>query len=55
MSAEEALALAQAAVEDPAVASDPGALRERCATLETARAEVERLYGRWAELEAKVT
>jgi len=50
---EERLAAAQAAVEDPAVASDPKALQERCATLETVRKDVERLYARWAELEEK--
>ena len=50
---EERLALAQAAVEDPAVATDPKALQERCEELETARQEVERLYARWAELEEK--
>jgi ATP-binding cassette subfamily F protein uup len=50
---EDRLAAAQAAVEDPTVASDPKALQERCAALETARKDVERLYARWAELEAK--
>ena len=53
LAGETALAAAQAAVEDPAVASDPAALQARCTTLETARAEVERLYARWAELEEK--
>jgi ABC transport system ATP-binding/permease protein len=50
---ENRLAAAQAAVEDPVVASDPKALQERCAALETARKDVERLYARWAELEEK--
>jgi ABC transport system ATP-binding/permease protein len=50
---EERLVAAQAAVEDPAVASDPKALQERCAALETARKDVEGLYARWAELEEK--
>jgi len=50
---EDRLAAAQAAVEDPAVASDPKALQERCAALEAARKDVERLYARWAELEEK--
>jgi ABC transport system ATP-binding/permease protein len=40
-------------VEDPAIASDPTALQQRYAALEAARVEVERLYARWAELEAK--
>jgi ATP-binding cassette subfamily F protein uup len=53
LEAENRLAAAQAAVEDPAVATDPAALQERCNALEGARREVERLYGRWAELEGK--
>ncbi|HEX4961343.1 MAG TPA: ABC-F family ATP-binding cassette domain-containing protein [Thermoanaerobaculia bacterium] len=53
LEAEESLTAAQEAVEDPAVASDPKALQDRCAVLETARQEVERLYARWAELEEK--
>ena len=36
-----------------AVASDPAALAARYAAAEAARAEVERLYARWAELEGK--
>ena len=51
--AEAAMEAARAAAEDPAIASDPGALGERYAALETARVEVDRLYARWAELEAK--
>jgi len=53
LAAETALTECQAAVEDPAVASDPAALRARWEALESARAEVARLYARWAELEAK--
>ncbi|HEV2856323.1 MAG TPA: ABC-F family ATP-binding cassette domain-containing protein [Thermoanaerobaculia bacterium] len=53
LEAEDRLASAQSAVEDPAVATDPKALQERCEALETARREVERLYARWAELEEK--
>ena len=53
LEAEAACAACQQAVEDPAVASDPIALRERWAALQSARAEVDRLYGRWAELEGK--
>jgi ABC transport system ATP-binding/permease protein len=53
LEAEDRLATAQQAVEDPAVATDPKALQERCEALETARREVERLYARWAELEVK--
>ena len=43
---EEQLAL-------PEIASDSGKVTELYATLEAARAEVERLYARWSELEAK--
>jgi ATP-binding cassette subfamily F protein uup len=39
--------------EDPAIASDPAALQARYAALDAARADVNRLYARWAELEAK--
>jgi ABC transport system ATP-binding/permease protein len=53
LEAEAALATAQAAVEDPAVASNPTELQARCAAMEAARVEVERLYARWAELEEK--
>ncbi|HEY9420397.1 MAG TPA: ATP-binding cassette domain-containing protein, partial [Thermoanaerobaculia bacterium] len=53
LEAEEALTIAQAAVEDPAVASNPTELQARCAAMEAARVEVERLYARWAELEEK--
>jgi len=41
------------AAEDPGIAADPAALQARHAALEAARAEVARLYARWAELEAK--
>ena len=53
LEAEEALTAAQQAVEDPAVATDSAALQARCAALEEARQNVERLYARWAELEEK--
>jgi ABC transport system ATP-binding/permease protein len=51
--AEKSMEASRVAAEDPAIASDPDALRERYAALEAARAEVDRLYTRWAELEAK--
>ncbi len=54
LAAEDALARSQEAMEDPAVASDPQALQDRLAALAAAQAEVERLYARWTELEAKV-
>ncbi|MFP5285935.1 MAG: ATP-binding cassette domain-containing protein, partial [Thermoanaerobaculia bacterium] len=54
LEAEDALAAAQAAVEDPAVATNPAELQARCEALEASRGEVERLYARWAELEEKL-
>ncbi|MBI3250130.1 MAG: ABC-F family ATP-binding cassette domain-containing protein [Deltaproteobacteria bacterium] len=52
--AEEMLTERQQALEDPAVASDPAALQQRYEALAAARAAVETLYARWAELEEKV-
>jgi len=54
LAAEESLAEEQRAVADPVVATDASALAERWQRLEAARAEVERLYARWAELEGKL-
>lgn len=54
LEAESRLEDCQAAVADPAVASNAGALQERFAALQEAQTEVERLYQRWAELEAKL-
>jgi ATP-binding cassette subfamily F protein uup len=51
--AEERLASAERAAADPAIASDAAVLHERYTELEATRAEVDRLYARWAELEAK--
>jgi ABC transport system ATP-binding/permease protein len=53
--AEERLAAAEAAIADPAVLSDAGALHELTLALDTHRRDVERLYERWAELEEKTT
>jgi ATP-binding cassette subfamily F protein uup len=53
LEAEEAVEACRGAAEDPAIASDAAALQERYAALAAARAEVERLYSRWAELEAR--
>ena len=53
LEAESALAQCLLAAEDPAIASEPEALQERLTAAETARAGVDRLYARWAELEAK--
>ena len=54
LDAEAAVATHERAAEDPSIASNPAALQERYAALESARAEVDRLYARWAELEAKL-
>ncbi|HET7437372.1 MAG TPA: ABC-F family ATP-binding cassette domain-containing protein [Thermoanaerobaculia bacterium] len=54
LAAEEKLAEAKRRAEDPAVASDGTELTKRFAALAAAQAEVERLYARWAELEAKL-
>ena len=53
LAAELAVEACQRGVDDPAIASDPTALQERYAALEAARADVDRLYARWAELESK--
>jgi ATP-binding cassette subfamily F protein uup len=53
LDAETAVVACRRAAEDPGVASDPAALHARYAALEAARAEVARLYARWAELETK--
>jgi ATP-binding cassette subfamily F protein uup len=53
LEAESALEACRRAAADPAIASDAIALQTRHAALEAARAEVDRLYSRWAELEAK--
>ncbi len=53
VAAEAAAATCEAALHDPAVRSDAAALHERCAALDAARAEVDRLYARWSELDAK--
>lgn len=50
--AEETVTACQAAAGDPAIVSDAEALRSRYAALEAAQAEVDRLYVRWAELDA---
>ena len=54
LNAEQSLEAARAAMQAPEVVSDPVALQQRYAEMQAAEAEVERLYARWAELEAKV-
>ncbi|HEX9819102.1 MAG TPA: ABC-F family ATP-binding cassette domain-containing protein [Methylomirabilota bacterium] len=53
LDAERAVEACRREAEDPAIASDALALQQRYAALEAARAEVNRLYARWAELEAR--
>jgi ATP-binding cassette subfamily F protein uup len=53
LDAETAREACRRAAEDPAIASDPVALQARHTALDAARTEVDRLYARWAELEAK--
>jgi ABC transport system ATP-binding/permease protein len=53
LAAEEGVTACQAAVNDPAIVSSAPVLQERCAALQAAQVEVERLYARWAELDAK--
>ncbi len=55
LQAEETIATCQAAVEDPAIASNSTALQERSSALEAAKTAAERLYVRWTELEGKQT
>jgi ATP-binding cassette subfamily F protein uup len=53
LAAETALAAAREAMDDPAVAADAAALTARYAAQAAAQSAVDRLYARWAELEAK--
>jgi ATP-binding cassette subfamily F protein uup len=55
LAAEARMAEARKRAEDPAIASDSAALQARFGEMAAAQTEVERLYARWAELEAKVT
>ncbi|HET8646768.1 MAG TPA: hypothetical protein VFO85_14835, partial [Vicinamibacteria bacterium] len=52
--AEQRLEACRRAAHDPAVMSDHQALTERLGALAAAQSEVEDLYARWAELEAKL-
>jgi len=53
LDAETAVEVCRQAAEDPGIAADPAALQTRYAALAAARDLVDRLYVRWAELEAK--
>ena len=54
LKAEERLSAAQARAGDPSIATSPGKLAEAIKELDAAQAEVDRLYARWGELEAKI-
>ena len=51
--AEEKVSRAEAALEDPAIATDAEELHRRQAKLEEAQARVAALFERWEELEAR--
>jgi ATP-binding cassette subfamily F protein uup len=53
LAVEARLDEARARAEDPAIASDAAALERRLAELDATQAEADRLYARWAELEAR--
>jgi ATP-binding cassette subfamily F protein uup len=53
LEAEARMAEARTCAEDPSIATDATALQERMHAFEQAQREVDRLYERWAELEAK--
>ncbi|MDE3196419.1 MAG: ABC-F family ATP-binding cassette domain-containing protein [Acidobacteriota bacterium] len=53
MRAEEILAAARAQLEVPEIVSDPAKLTPAVQAMDAAQMEVDRLYARWAELEAK--
>jgi ABC transport system ATP-binding/permease protein len=54
LTAEATLEQSNAAAHDPAIATNATALHDALARLHQSQVEVERLYARWAELEAKL-
>jgi ATP-binding cassette subfamily F protein uup len=52
--AEALLAALQADIQSPGVTSDPARLQQTYEKMQGAQSEVDRLYERWAELEAKI-
>jgi ABC transport system ATP-binding/permease protein len=54
LAAEEQLQACQKAMEDPQIAANSDKLRSAITSWEQAQKEVEALYARWDELEAKV-
>ena len=53
VAAEATLTRCQEAAHDPAIATRADELAARCRALQDAHEAVDRLYARWAELEAK--
>jgi ATP-binding cassette subfamily F protein uup len=53
LAAEEAVTRCDAAAHDPEIATDAVELAARCRALQEAHDAVDRLYARWAELDAK--
>ena len=51
--ADKQLEAKRAALEDPAVTSDPALLKTTCLEMEEAQNTLDTLYARWAELEKK--
>jgi ATP-binding cassette subfamily F protein uup len=54
LTAEANLAAAQAKTQDPTIASSAMQLQDACKAVDTAQAQVDKLYARWAELESKL-
>ena len=54
LAAEAQVAAAKSRTEDPSIITDATELEQRLQALQEAQREVERLYARWAELEAKL-
>jgi ATP-binding cassette subfamily F protein uup len=54
LAAEARLAEGRSRTEDTSIATDAAALQECLQALDEAQREVDRLYERWAELEAKL-
>jgi len=54
LAAEEVVEARRRAAEDPAIASDAAELQQRYGAFEAAKAELDRLYARWAELDEKL-
>jgi ATP-binding cassette subfamily F protein uup len=55
LASEARMAESKSRAEDPSIATDAAALEKSLQALDEARGEVDRLYERWAELEAKLT